>query len=472
MLTLPKAQRLALWQQLIEKVEEYFDTIDERHVALPSDPAEIRALLEPLDFRRAVAPNDAIAFVVDGLWRHQVHTSHARYFGLFNPNPTTMSVAADLLVAAFNPQLAAWSHTPFPCEIEQHVVRHMAARFGYDPDSTGGSFTSGGAEANHTGLLTALTHAFPSFTRDGARGLPGQPVLYVSQESHHSFAKAARLCGIGADSITHVPLDDTYVMDTDVLTERVRRDRAEGKAPFLVVATMGTTTAGLLDPIDRIADVAASESLWVHADAAWGGAAALVPELRSCLGAIERADSITFDAHKWLSVPMGAGMFFTRHSDILERTFGVDTQYMPLTGEHVIVEPHRTTMQWSRRFIGLKVFLSLLVAGWQGYEQALRHQTEMGHLLREKLVANEWRIANDTPLPTICFNDARPGADNTLERLQALARPIVDGGKAWISTTRVGGVVPVLRATVTNYRTQPSDLDALINELNDVRLQI
>jgi glutamate/tyrosine decarboxylase-like PLP-dependent enzyme len=138
MLTLPKAQRLALWQQLIEKVEEYFDKIDERHVALPSDPAEIRALLEPLDFQSAVPPNDAIAFVVDGLWRHQVHTSHARYFGLFNPNPTTMSVVADLLVAAFNPQLAAWSHTPFPCEIEQHVVRHLAARFGYDPDSTGG----------------------------------------------------------------------------------------------------------------------------------------------------------------------------------------------------------------------------------------------------------------------------------------------------------------------------------------------
>jgi glutamate/tyrosine decarboxylase-like PLP-dependent enzyme len=145
---------------------------------------------------------------------------------------------------------------------------------------------------------------------------------------------------------------------------------------------------------------------------------------------------------------------------------------MPLTGEHVIIEPHRTTMQWSRRFIGLKVFLSLLVAGWEGYEQALRHQTEMGNLLREKLVANEWRIANDTPLPTVCFNDARPGADNTLEGLAGIARTIVDGGKAWISTTRVGGVVPVLRATVTNYRTQPSDLDALVDELNKVRLAI
>jgi glutamate/tyrosine decarboxylase-like PLP-dependent enzyme len=345
----------------------------------------------------------------------------------------------------------------------------MAARFGYEADAAAGSFTSGGAEANHTGLLAALTQAFPSYTEHGARGLPGQPVLYVSQESHHSFAKAARLCGIGADAIAHVPLDESFVLDADALAERVRRDRAEGKAPFLVVATMGTTTAGLLDPIDRIADVAAAESLWVHADAAWGGAAALVPELRPSLGAIERADSITFDAHKWLSVPMGAGMFFTRHPDTLERTFGVETQYMPLTGEHVIIEPHRTTMQWSRRFIGLKVFLSLLVAGWEGYEQALRHQTEMGNLLREKLRASEWHIVNDTPLPTICFDDAREGVENTLERLAGIARPIVDGGQAWISTTRVGGVLPVLRATVTNYRTQPSDVDALVDELNGAR---
>jgi glutamate/tyrosine decarboxylase-like PLP-dependent enzyme len=126
-------------------------------------------------------------------------------------------------------------------------------------------------------------------------------------------------------------------------------------------------------------------------------------------------------------------------------------------------------MQWSRRFIGLKVFISLLVAGWEGYELALRHQTEMGSLLREKLRANEWRIVNDTPLPTVRFDDAREGAENTLDRLADIARPIVDGGRAWISTTRVGGALPVLRATVTNYRTQPSDLEALVDELGGAR---
>ncbi len=469
MLTLPKEERLALWKQLIDKIEHYFDTLDQGHVSQPSDPDALHALLEPLDFKEDLAPEDAIAFVIDGLWRHQVHTSHARYYGLFNPNPTTMGIAADLLAAAFNPQLAAWGHSPLANEIEQHVVRQLAARFGYDPDRTAGSFTSGGAEANHTGLLTALSHTFPSWGERGARGLPGQPVLYVSEESHHSFAKAARLCGIGDESVALVPLDDRYAMDVDALAECIRRDRADGKAPFFVVATMGTTNAGVLDPVDRIADVATAESLWVHADAAWGGAAALVPELRPCLGAIERADSITFDAHKWLSVPMGAGMFFTRHPDILDTTFGVDTQYMPLTGEHVIIEPHRTTMQWSRRFIGLKVFLSLLVAGWEGYERALRNQNDMGNVLREKLIANDWRIVNDTPLPTVCWDDARDGADNSLEGLIKIARLINDAGRAWISTTRIGGVRPVLRATITNYRTQAADLDALLRDLEWAR---
>jgi glutamate/tyrosine decarboxylase-like PLP-dependent enzyme len=232
---------------------------------------------------------------------------------------------------------------------------------------------------------------------------------------------------------------------------------------------MGATNSGLVDPIDEIAHVAEAESLWLHADAAWGGAAALVPELRPVLGGIQRADSITFDAHKWLSVPMGAGMFLTRHPEVLEHTFGVETQYMPLVGEERIVEPHRTTIQWSRRFIGLKLFLSLLVAGWAGYERVLRHQSHMADILRDRLSAGGWRIVAETPLPTVCFQDGTPGAENTLASLATIADRIVTLGRAWISTTRIGQRLPVLRATITNYRTQPSDLDALVADLDAAR---
>jgi glutamate/tyrosine decarboxylase-like PLP-dependent enzyme len=257
-------------------------------------------------------------------------------------------------------------------------------------------------------------------------------------------------------------------MDARALAGAIARDRAGGMRPFFAVATMGTTGAGHIDPAGAICGVAHEAGVWVHADAAWGGAAAVVPELRPHLGAIERCDSITFDAHKWLSVPMGAGMFLTRHPEIPPRTFSVDTQYMPVSGSASVVEPHQQTMQWSRRFIGLKVFLSLAVAGWEGYAEAIRAQTARGDELRAALEAAGWRVVNDTPLPTICFVDATRG-DNTAEYLARIAAVIVGEGRAWISTTRVGGVVPVLRATITNYRTESDDVAALVRDLDAAR---
>jgi glutamate/tyrosine decarboxylase-like PLP-dependent enzyme len=416
-----------------------------------------------------MAPRAALRWVTGLLWNNQVHTPHPRYYGLFNPNPTTMGIAADAVVAAFNPQMAAWGHNPAACEIERFLIETLGEKFGYRSDSVAGSFTTAGAESNHTALLCALIDAFPGYASGGARALDGQPALYASRESHHSIVKAARLCGIGSDAVVPVPLDGGYAMDCAALSRLVERDRLEGRLPFMVVATLGSTNAGVIDPVAEIAEVAEREGLWLHADAAWGGAAALVPELRGCVEGIERADSITFDAHKFLSVPMGAGMFFTRHRDLPEKVFSVSTEYMPLTCGEPVDEPHRTTMQWSRRFTGLKLFMSLAVAGWKGYENAIRHQTEMGELLRERLDAGEWRVVNRTPLPTVCFVDARDPGNNDMDRLGAISEAVVNSGKAWISTTRIGGEVPVIRACVTNYATTADDIGALVNDLNAAR---
>ena len=201
---------------------------------------------------------------------------------------------------------------------------------------------------------------------------------------------------------------DDFTMDVERLEAAIKSDRDAGRAPFMIVATAGTTGAGLIDPIASIADVAKLEKLWLHVDAAWGGAAVLVPELRTHLEGIERADSITFDAHKWLSVPMGAGLYLTRHPKILEQTFSTATSYMPRESlEFGVADPYNHSMQWSRRFIGLKVFLSLMVAGWEGYAEAVRHQTRMGAFLRRELEAAGWRVVNQTPLPVACFVDVK-----------------------------------------------------------------
>jgi glutamate/tyrosine decarboxylase-like PLP-dependent enzyme len=461
--------RRALWNRLIEAIETYLTGIGDARVAPALDSGAIREALAPFDFEQPVAPVEALDFAVEGLWRWQVHTPHPRYFGLFNPATTPMGIAADALVAAFNPQLAAWSHSPLATEVEQHLVRAFAGRFGFDPARTEGTFTSGGAEANHTALVTALNRAFPEIGRRGLMALRSQPILYVSPEAHHSFLKAARLSGLGTEAVREVRVDSSLRMIPEDLRTRIREDREAGLSPFLVVATLGSTSAGVLDPIAELAQVADEEGVWLHADAAWGGAAALAPELKPLIEGISRASSITFDAHKWLSVPMGAGLFLTRHAGILERTFKVSARYMPREAASLgVADPYAHSMQWSRRFIGLKVFLSLAVAGWEGYAEAIRHQTAMGDLLRRRLREAGWVMVNDTPLPVVCFVDGeREGRSAPF--LDAVAADVVGSGEAWISTVVLGEVGTALRACITNYRTGPEDVEALVASLGRAR---
>jgi glutamate/tyrosine decarboxylase-like PLP-dependent enzyme len=470
MLLLDEDVRRDLWARLADVVEGHVRSVHELPVAPRLDPHGLRGLLSDFSFEQPRDPGAVFDFTIEGLRRYQVHTPHPRYFGLFNPAPTTMGVVADTLVAAFNPQIAAWSHSPFAAEVERHVLRRLGTCFGYREETTDGVFASGGAEANHTAVLTALTRAFPEFGRRGVRALPRAPVLYVSAEAHHSFLKAARLCGLGTDAVREVAVDEALRMRPEALAEAMAEDRRAGHEPFLVVATAGTTAAGAIDPLPQVADVAAAERTWLHVDAAWGGAAALVPELRPLLSGIERADSITVDAHKWLSVPMGAGIFLTRHPEILESAFRVgSTGYMPREAATLdVTDPYAHSMQWSRRFIGLKVFLSLAVAGFPGYAAALRHMAAMGERLRVALHGADFPIVNRTPLPLACFTDGRE-AHASAEHLQRLAERVVSSGQAWISNVTLAGRTPALRACITNFRTGPEDVDGLVAALDRAR---
>jgi glutamate/tyrosine decarboxylase-like PLP-dependent enzyme len=470
MLKLPDGIRAALWRRLVEALEAYSRDVAGLRVAPPLDREALRALLAPLDFERPLGALEALDFAVEGLRRHQVHAPHPRYFGLFNPAPTTMGIVADSLVAAFNPQLAAWSHSPLAAEMEAHLVRAFAGRFGYDASRADGTFCSGGAEANHTAVLAALVQAFPSFVEHGVRALGGPPVLYVSSEAHHSFLKAARLCGLGTAAVREVTVDADLRLDARALAAQVEADRVAGALPFLVVATAGTTSAGAVDPIPALAEIARREGLWLHVDAAWGGAVALVPELAGLLAGIGDADSITFDAHKWLSVPMGAGLYLTRHPDVLGRTFRVAAGYMPKDAAGMpVTDPFTHSMQWSRRFIGLKVFLSLAVAGWEGYRQAIRHMAAMGDRLREQLEASGWPVLNRTPLPIVCFVDGRSPSGGSASHLEAVVRAVVGSGRAWVSTVRLADRQPAIRACITSYETGPEDVDALVSALDEAR---
>ncbi|MBI4564738.1 MAG: pyridoxal-dependent decarboxylase [Planctomycetes bacterium] len=470
MLLLEPGLRRDLWQAVGEVIENYVESVSTDRVAPPLDPDRLRSLLARFDFNSPTEPREAIEFAARNLRDHQVHVPHPRYFGMFNPAPATMGILGDALAAAFNPQLAVWSHNPFAVEVERHLVRAFAGKFGCDPDGVEGTLCAGGMEANHTAVLTALTRAYPRFTEEGVRSLDAEPVLYVTRESHDSFKKAARLCGLGTRAAVPVPTDRAGRMDPAALHDLIRRDRAEGRNPFMVVATIGTTAGGFVDPLEAIVDIAARAGLWCHTDAAWGGAAALVPELRHLVRGIERADSVTFDAHKWFSVPMGAGIYFTRHAGLLEKTFRVGDSYMPRDARHLdVTDPYAASMQWSRRFIGLKIFLPLAAAGWSGYEETIRHMTAMGALMKDKLEGSGWELVNESPLPLACFFDATRPDGRSAEYLQAVCDRVLASGQAWISMPRILGGQPALRACICNYRTEPGDIEFLVSVLDQAR---
>jgi glutamate/tyrosine decarboxylase-like PLP-dependent enzyme len=422
--------------------------------------SEIRKHLAAYDFAKPVAIADLISDLSSKLREWQAHTGHPDYFGLFNPGVTEAGIAADLMVAGFNPQMAAWSHAPFACEVDRHSLLFIASRLGL-PSNSAAFFTSGGAEANLSAVCCALNRTFPEFADRGARALHGDPTIYLSAEAHHSFDKAAKICGIGESAIRSIPVDANFEMDVDALRSAIEDDRDRGRLPFLVVATVGTTACGAIDPLAELRALCDSESLWLHADAAWAGAICLSERRRQIISGIEMADSVTFDAHKWLQVPMGAGMFFCRHPDVPLKAFGISTSYMPDRIEDT-VDPYLNTPQWSRRFTGLKVFLSLASLGESGYAEMIDRMCDLGDHLKSRLTETGWRIVSRSPLPLAVFTRAEIlGREKEfLERLYARR-------DSWLSVASLSNGESGLRACICSHATEVANVDRLIATLSD-----
>ena len=421
-------------------------------------PHEIRRYLASrYDFTNPLAFDDVVADVEQMMRKWQVEITHPRYFGLFNPSVTPASVVADALVAMYNPQLASWRTSPAANEIERHTLAWLTSKFGL-PATAVASFTTGGAEANLSAVIVALTKAFPGSGEEGLRSLAAPPAIYLTHEAHNSFNKIAQMTGLGRRALRTVATDRHLKLDVADLARRVAEDRRAGFAPFMVVGTAGTTAAGVIDPLRELADFCASERLWLHVDAAWGGAAIISPRLREYLAGIDAADSITCDAHKWFSVPMGAGMFFCRHSAAVAEAFHAETSYMPHKTAGPVLDPYTSTVQWSRRFIGLKLFLALAERGESGYVEMIEHQARMGDVLRNSLTRAGWTVVNTTPLPLVCFT--RDNLDVSKFLCALYKRQI-----AWMSEVRLAGGAPAVRACVTSYRTTEADIEFVVREM-------
>jgi len=469
-----EAQRSELWQQVGEAVEELWGRIKEYPVKSPQSTNQAGQAIEETDFAEPRQLSSVVASVVDMLMHGQVQTVHPSYFGLFNPAPTFASVLAETLVGAFSPQLGSCSHAPIAIDIERRLVKSFGERFGYCSDSADGVFTTGGAEANQTAVIAAIVKRWPEYLTGGSRSLPGQPTVYFSSQTHHSVHKAVRCSGLGSYAIRELLANKDGCADAALLQQQIESDRREGYFPFMLIGNLGTTMSGAIDPLRDLAQLAQQAGLWFHIDAAWGGAAVLSPRLAPHCSGSSLADSITFDPHKWLAMPAACGLFLTRHPGVLATAFTVSTGYMPQSSPAKAndQDPFRRSLQWTRRFNGLKLFITLASIGWRGYEQLIDYQTDLGWYLRSQLVGAGWDVTNTTELPLVCFRDGEAPWSSNDEYHRLLCDAVVEFGRAWISTVEMPGIGTCLRACITNYRTTEGDVESLIRELELARSKV
>ena len=459
-----KDEQLDIQSKLSTLLTTAIDDVQGGHVAPAVDPNSLREELRQYDFEEPIGLLEASNNVIELIKSGTVHMMHPGYFGLFNPSVVFPGILADQITAHLNPQLAVWSHAPAAVEIERHTIEAVGGLVGWNGNETAGHFTSGGAEANYTAVLSALTRASSQFSEVGARAFAGTPCIYVSAESHLAWLKIAHQAGIGRNAVRLVPTDGIGRLNADALEALIQKDIGGGNTPVFVGATAGTTNAGMIDPLGACGSICRQHKLWFHVDAAWGGAGLLSKEITEHLRGIADADSITLDAHKWFAVPMGAGIYLCRNNSVLGETFRVAASYMPQSTEDS-VDPYTHSLQWSRRFIGLKLFLSLACMGWSGYRDHIQQALDVAKFLKKKLSENQWRVVNDSPLAVVCFVDDRKRAQP-----ERTAADVVQSGNVWISSAKFEGE-SVLRACITSHFTREEHIDALIDDLNHSRTQ-
>jgi glutamate/tyrosine decarboxylase-like PLP-dependent enzyme len=455
--------RRKLGYRLIDLIDQYYASLPDRPVQLPSAQRTYGTLSDPLPEQ-----GDDPARVLDQVFEEMVaqgfHVPSANYFGLMNPTPTYMGFVAEAMVAALNPQLATLARSQLASKIELETVRWIAKRVGWKREF-GGTFTSGGNEANFSGMALALAEHFPNAMDEGVASIGRQPVMYASAESHHSLDKSAGLLGIGRKALKRVPVTRRLQLDPVKLEEAIQEDRTAGRLPFCVVATAGTTNSGIVDDLVAIAEVCRRNRLWMHVDGAYGASVVFSDEHRDLVRGIELADSITIDPHKWLAVPFAAGVILTRHPKVLQQAFSVASPYMPKAEGAQLPDNARISTQWTRRMNSLKLWLTLRVHGRRAYEEHIDRQLRLARDFTEWIERSEYfDLTAPTMLTIVNFRLKTSAEQDTAAAQAALVEAVTRDGQLWISDTVVNGS-SVLRMMVISYLTEERHLRALEDAL-------
>lgn len=466
------AELRRLGYRAVDLMVEHLSGIAAGPVFQPMTPDERLALLDQPLPAGATAPDTILDQIQGQILTHPMGNGHPRFFGWANSPPAPFAALADMLAAALNPSCAGGDHAAI--YLERCVVRWLMELLGFPTEGSMGLLVSGGSMASLTCLAAARTSAARrdgwDVRQDGVGNAPAPLVLYLSSEGHTCLRKSAELLGLGAASLRVVPTDRRLRIDVPALRAAIRQDRAAGKRPFCVAASAGTVNTGAVDPLDALADLCAEEDLWLHVDGALGAVGILDPAVAERYAGLDRADSLTVDPHKWLSVPVECGAALVRDGALLRETFSLVPPYLRTEegkGFGGLPWYSEYGFQQTRGFRALKLWSTLLLAGKDGLA---RHVSRCNTLARRlgQLVdeAEDLDLLAPVDLSIVCFRYLPPGADLAPDRVDALNKAIMEevqaGGDAFLTQTSLDGRF-ALRACVYHYATTEPDLRALLD---------
>ena len=460
---------------LVDRMAEYLAGVESMPVSTRLSPRDLAArFAEPLPVDGKPA-GEVWSDVWEMVVPDAIHLAHPMYMGHQVAPPLPHAVLADAMIGLLNNSIAVWEMSPTGTMVEAQVIRWFVQLLGW-PATADGTLVSGGSVANLTGLLAAREARFPGCWRDGvARTKDAErAVLLVSGHSHYSVERTAGLAGLGSDAVVSVPERDGR-MDVAALEDVIAAVRREGRIPFAVSATSGSTATGLFDDLTAVADVCAREGVWMHVDAAHGGSFLLSERLRGLLAGIERADSVAWDPHKMMWMPIAAGAVLVRDRRHLDAAFQQKAPYLfhPRPSEERSRDTGQRTLQCSRRFDALKVWVCLRHYGAAHFGALLDKTVRNTRALHTLLTAApDFEPMHEVQGNILCFRhvpEPLRGADpGRIDAFQAELRERWNAsGRGWITATVLEGR-RVLRVTLINPHTEEHHLRALVDGLREI----
>ncbi|MDB4882151.1 MAG: ddc 2 [Gemmatimonadetes bacterium] len=429
----------------------YRESIGSRAISPSVRPGDITARLtatipDDADSTDAIL-RDLDAVIMPGI----VHWGHPAFLGYFGSTSNGPALLGEIAAAALNVSAMTWRTSPAATELETVVLQWIRELVGLPRQLTGIVYDTASVALVHA-LAAARERALPG-TR--ARGLAGRDELrvqrvYASEQAHSSIEKAMVVLGLGEDNVVRIPCDDAFRLDVAALERAIRADRELGLQPLAVVATIGTTSTASVDPVAEIAAVCGEEHLWLHVDAAYGGAIGVLPEGRALLDGVSLADSVVVNPHKWLFVPLDFSALFVKHPELLRSVFALTPEYLEgdAAGEHAPdgarIDYMDYGIQLGRRFRALKAWMVLRAFGRSGLVARIREHCRLAELFAERVRGDRrFELAAPRGMAIVCFRSVLPGRSR--EESDALDRSIVEAvnasGDAYLTHTVLHGRV-------------------------------